>query len=197
MEDKEFEDIPIRRHNIYNVREFHYAMKQPINVVHCDTKEGKDLFTLRLMLIQEEYKEMMEALLNLNSTVIRGNNIPAYKEAKANVLKEIQDLKYVLEGFCVTYGMDSIEAEKRVHESNMSKLIFDETTGEAKMYKNEEGKVMKGPDYQPPNLMDLTNDGSETYGQGKIQEFEPDTATQHDNGSEDTTVGDNGEADHA
>ena len=42
------------------------------------------------------------------------------------------------------------EALNRVHESNMSKLGED-----GKPIYREDGKVLKGPHYKPPNLTDL------------------------------------------
>ena len=47
-------------------------------------------------------------------------------------------------------GWDLDEAMNRVHLSNMSKL--DE---EGKPILREDGKVLKGPNYTPPNLEDL------------------------------------------
>ena len=47
-------------------------------------------------------------------------------------------------------GWDLDEAMYRVHESNMSKL--DE---HGKPVLRDEGKVLKGPNYKPPNLEDL------------------------------------------
>jgi predicted HAD superfamily Cof-like phosphohydrolase len=41
----------------------------------------------------------------------------------------------------------------RVHKSNMSKL---DENGQP-IYR-EDGKVLKGPNYKPPNLTDLLND---------------------------------------
>jgi predicted HAD superfamily Cof-like phosphohydrolase len=67
-----------------------------------------------------------------------------------NCLKELADLVYVCYQYAANMGWDLDEAMYRVHESNMSKL--DE-------YGNpilrEDGKVLKGPNYQPPNLEDL------------------------------------------
>jgi len=45
---------------------------------------------------------------------------------------------------------DLDEAMHRVHESNMSKLDED-----GKPIYREDGKVLKGPNYSPPNLEDL------------------------------------------
>ena len=49
-------------------------------------------------------------------------------------------------------GWDLNEAFKRVHESNMSKV-----DNNGKPIFNASGKVMKGPNYKPPCLKDLTN----------------------------------------
>jgi predicted HAD superfamily Cof-like phosphohydrolase len=64
----------------------------------------------------------------------------------AHILKEMADLLYVLYGTAVSYGWDLDEAFKRVHRSNMSKFP---------MTKNKDGKVVKGPNYIPPQLQDL------------------------------------------
>jgi len=45
---------------------------------------------------------------------------------------------------------DIEQALRRVHQSNMSKLGED-----GKPIKREDGKVLKGPNYQPPDLSDL------------------------------------------
>tara|TARA_R100000781_G_scaffold33_3_gene44 strand:+ start:1247 stop:1396 length:150 start_codon:yes stop_codon:yes gene_type:complete len=45
---------------------------------------------------------------------------------------------------------DLDEAMHRVHTSNMSKLGDD-----GKPITREDGKVLKGPNYQPPDLSDL------------------------------------------
>ena len=92
-------------------------------------------------LIVEEFKEFLQAegMLYLSSN-----------EHKENALKELADLVYVCYQYAANLGWDLDEAMDRVHKSNMSKL--DE-------YGNpilrEDGKVLKGPNYKPPNLEDL------------------------------------------
>ena len=92
-------------------------------------------------LIVEEFKEFLQAegMLYLSSN-----------EHKENALKELADLVYVCYQYAANMGWDLDEAMDRVHKSNMSKL--DE-------YGNpilrEDGKVLKGPNYKPPNLADL------------------------------------------
>ena len=67
-------------------------------------------------------------------------------------LKELCDLVYVCYQFAANEGWDLDEAMDRVHKSNMSKL---DENGQP-IYR-EDGKVLKGPNYKPPNLTDLLN----------------------------------------
>ena len=92
-------------------------------------------------LITEEFKEFLEAegQLYLSSSNVR-----------QNCLKELADLVYVCYQYAENMQWDLDEALFRVHQSNMSKL--DEY---GKPIYREDGKVLKGPNYQPPNLADL------------------------------------------
>lgn len=64
-------------------------------------------------------------------------------------LKELADIVYVAFWRAERKGYDLVEAFRRVHESNMSKLV------DGKAVFNEDGKVMKGPNYEPPVMDDL------------------------------------------
>ena len=92
-------------------------------------------------LITEEFKEFLEA----DGMLFRNN-----AEFPANCLKELSDLVYVCYQYAANMGWDLDEAMYRVHESNMSKL--DE---HGNPILREDGKVLKGPNYKPPNLEDL------------------------------------------
>jgi len=92
-------------------------------------------------LIVEEFKEFLEA----EGLLFREN--PDFKES---CLKELADLVYVCYQYAANMNWNLDEAMHRVHESNMSKL--DESGNP--IYR-EDGKVLKGPNYQPPNLEDL------------------------------------------
>ena len=92
-------------------------------------------------LITEEFKEFLEA----EALLFRAN--PQYPQ---DCLKELADLVYVCYQYAVNMGWDLDEAMHRVHESNMSK--HDEY---GKPIFREDGKVLKGPRYKPPNLEDL------------------------------------------
>ena len=93
------------------------------------------------MLVIEEFKEFLEAedqLYRDNPTVI------------AEALKELADLVYVCYQYAENMNWFLDEALHRVHESNMSKLGEDGNP----IYR-EDGKVLKGPNYKPPDLSDL------------------------------------------
>ena len=92
-------------------------------------------------LIVEEFKEFLEA---------EGMLFRHGRNAKEECLKELADLVYVCYQYAENMGWFLDEALDRVHQSNMSKLGED-----GKPIYREDGKVLKGPNYEPPNLEDL------------------------------------------
>ena len=92
-------------------------------------------------LLIEEFKEFLEAegLLFMHG-----------KNHQEHALKELADLVYVAYQYAENMGWFLDEALDRVHKSNMSKLDDDGNP----IYR-EDGKVLKGPNYKPPNLSDL------------------------------------------
>ena len=104
--------------------------------------EGLEFVKLRSKLHFEECDELNEELWDGF----------AREKVRPNLLKEGADLLYVLLGTFVSLGLGDqlIEAFKRVHESNMSKL--DEN---GKPIYREDGKVLKGPNYKLPVLDNL------------------------------------------
>ena len=92
-------------------------------------------------LIVEEFKEFLEA---------DGMLFRIGPDAKTNCLKELADLVYVCYQYAENQGWDLDEALDRVHKSNMSKLDED-----GQPIYRKDGKVLKGPNYAPPNLEDL------------------------------------------
>lgn len=97
--------------------------------------------TLQRRLIVEEFKEFLDA----ENQLIMGLTVNA-----TDCLKELADLVYVCYQYAANLGWDLDEALDRVHKSNLSKLGED-----GKPIYREDGKVLKGPNYQPPNLNDL------------------------------------------
>ena len=67
-----------------------------------------------------------------------------------HALKELADLVYVCYQYAENMSWFLDEALDRVHKSNLSKLDDDGNP----IYR-EDGKVLKGPNYKPPNLEDL------------------------------------------
>ena len=92
-------------------------------------------------LIVEEFKEFLEADHNM---------VLMHPQDREATLKELADLIYVCAQYAENMNWDIEQALRRVHRSNMSKLGED---GEP-IYR-EDGKVLKGPNYQPPDLSDL------------------------------------------
>ena len=90
---------------------------------------------MQLALIAEEFNEFKYAIEN---------------EHYDNELKELADLVYVCFQYAENMEWDLEEALDRVHKSNMSKLGLD-----GKPIRRADGKVLKGPNYQPPTLTDL------------------------------------------
>ena len=108
---------------------------------HLTQSPSVQIRTRQRNLITEEFKEFLEA----EGTLFRSN-----PSCHADCLKELADLVYVCYQYAANMGLDLDEAMFRVHQSNMSKL--DEY---GKPIYREDGKVLKGPNYQPPNLADL------------------------------------------
>ena len=92
-------------------------------------------------LIVEEFKEFLEADQSM---------VLMHPQDREATLKELADLIYVCAQYAENMNWDIEQALRRVHASNMSKLGED---GEP-IYR-EDGKVLKGPNYQPPDLSDL------------------------------------------
>jgi len=124
------------------VKEFHKSMEMAINAPYT-----KPLLELRQKLINEEAAELNAEINALLSEIEKGG-APS-KDTKLKMFKELADLQYVLSGMVVALGIPMEEVFDRVHKSNMSKLV------DGKPLKREDGKVLKGPYYQKPDLSDL------------------------------------------
>jgi NTP pyrophosphatase (non-canonical NTP hydrolase) len=111
---------------------FREAMDQPINT------PDENVHELQFNLIAEEYDEFEDEY----NTELEGG-------LKADQLKELADLVFVCYQYAAARGWDLDTAMRRVFESNMSKLV------DGKPLRRSDGKVMKGPNYQPPILDDL------------------------------------------
>ena len=102
----------------------------------------KQLWDMQLGLINEEAVEFIEAARELF-------NDPEEPRLREHLVKELSDLVFVCYQFAATYNIDLDKAMALVFQSNMSKL--DE---QGKPIYRADGKVLKGPNYQEPNLAD-------------------------------------------
>lgn len=115
------------------VREFH----ETYDCVIKDRPDAADadVNRLRINLLREELNELEEALEN--------NDI-------VEALDALTDLQYVLDGAFLALGLHTLKdkAFDEVHRSNMSKLGRDGKP----LLREGDNKVLKGPDYFPPDL---------------------------------------------
>jgi len=91
------------------------------------------IINLRYELIKEELEELNQAIQD--------------KDLK-EIADALTDILYVTYGAGHAFGVDLDKCFEEVQKSNMSKLGSD-----GKPIYNEQGKVMKGPDYFKPNLV--------------------------------------------
>ena len=115
--------------------EFRTLMGQPIG-----TKQ-EEILEMQADLIFEEFYEFFDAF----------DVLPRSVEVDADTLKELADLVYVCFQFAAAIGWELDEALDRVHKSNLSKLVDGKP-----LRRPSDNKVLKGPNYQPPYLNDLT-----------------------------------------
>lgn len=102
----------------------------------------KSLWDMQLRLIDEEYHEFANAAGELFAD-------SENHELRENFVKELSDLVFVCYQFAAAFGIDLDKAMSLVFESNMSKL--DE---QGNPIYRADGKVLKGPNYTPPDLSD-------------------------------------------
>ena len=116
--------------NFDDVRTFMETYGQEVNTKPSFPDEK--IVQLRYDLIKEELDELTVA--------IKDKDIVEVADA-------LTDLLYVVYGAGHSFGIDLDKCFAEVQRSNLSKLDID-----GKPIYNENGKVMKGPNYSKPNL---------------------------------------------
>ena len=101
----------------------------------------KKMWDMQCSLIEEEAAEFLEAADECFAD-------PENVDRRMDLIKELSDLVFVCYQFAAAFNLDLDRAMTLVFESNMSKL--DE---QGKPIFRSDGKVLKGPNYQPPDLM--------------------------------------------
>ena len=102
------------------------------NVKQSSSFSSEKINTLRVSLIKEELNELIEAI---------------NKKDLVEVADALTDILYVTYGAGHAFGINLDDCFEEVQNSNMSKLDKD-----GKPIYNENGKVMKGPNYFKPDL---------------------------------------------
>jgi predicted HAD superfamily Cof-like phosphohydrolase len=125
------------------VREFHELPGSEQAVADYPSIPSDELLRHRLRLIEEEFKEVKEVLVDLLYNPRTEDKL----ELLGSLLKEMCDLRYVLDGTAVSLGLPYEDAYRAVHASNMSKVWPD-----GRLRVNGNGKVLKPPGYRPPNM---------------------------------------------
>lgn len=113
------------------VLQFHDAFGLPVSATPT-LEISPQLVDLRRALLLEEFTEF-SAALNRRDLV--------------GVADALGDMVYVIYGTALTFGIDLDAVVAEVHRANMSKL---DPNGAPLL--RADGKVLKGPDYRPPQL---------------------------------------------
>lgn len=98
---------------------------------------------LRLTLIQEEKKEVEDAILDA-----------ATEEDIADIAKELADLVYVVYGTALAYGIPLDKVIEEVHRSNMTKVV------DGSVIRREDGKILKPETYEPADIESVLRDAA-------------------------------------
>ena len=116
--------------NFQNVKKFMQTFGQEVK--EKAEFPNEKVVQLRCELIKEELEELRQA--------IKDNDIKEVADA-------LTDILYVTYGAGHAFGIDLDKCFNEVQKSNMSKLGID-----GKPIYNDNGKVMKGPNYFKPDL---------------------------------------------
>lgn len=118
------------------LKEFNSTFEVPFS--ETQVIPHRDDAMLRFKLMNEENIEYKDAVQKETD-----------EEKKVEALDALVDMQYILLGTIIQWGFQEvfIDAFNEVHRSNMSKL--DEN---GKPVIREDGKILKGPNYFPPNL---------------------------------------------
>ena len=119
--------------------EFHRIFK--VLIAFKPSIHDEKINTLRIKTLREEVDELEEALEQKDEVL---------------VLDALTDLQYFLDGAYLSLGFYRFKevAHEEVHRSNMTKL-----DANGKPIYREDGKVMKGPNFELPRLGEILEEG--------------------------------------
>ena len=133
------------------VRRFHHVYGLPVQTDGASLE--RESLDMRMSLIAEEFSELVGAVYG---QAARAEIESSYRRAVAaddgardtvETADALADLIYVIYGMALETGIDLAAVLAEVQRSNMSKLGAD-----GKPVYREDGKVLKGPGYFPPNV---------------------------------------------
>ncbi len=133
------------------VRRFHHVYGLPVQTDGASLE--RESLDMRMSLIAEEFSELVGAVYG---QAARAETESSYRRAVAaddgtrdtvETADALADLIYVIYGMALETGIDLASVLAEVQRSNMSKLGTD-----GKPVYRQDGKVLKGPDYFPPNV---------------------------------------------
>ena len=131
--------------SLSEVADFMKTFEQPVS-----QGWNADVIRLGQKLIDEEHKELKEAAKDLlNELGDKSLYLPATAE---HFIKELGDLAFVVYWMAAGIGLDLTKVLTKIYESNMSKLGEDD-----KPIFREDGKVLKGPHYTPPDFSEVAH----------------------------------------
>lgn len=152
------------------VGEFHKAFGHPY-FLDPSIPEARKI-RLRLSLIVEEVEELFDACLSEAAGDKHGLDYKFYFRRLNEAIQAIDDryvdfdvveaadalgdINYVVNGAAHTFGFNLDAVTSEIHRSNMSKLGPD-----GKPIYRDDGKVIKGPNYFPPNIKKILQGDSQ------------------------------------
>ena len=133
------------------VRRFHHVYGLPVQTDGASLE--RESLDMRMSLIAEEFSELVGAVygqaarVEIESSYRRAVAADDGTRDTVETADALADLIYVIYGMALETGIDLAAVLAEVQRSNMSKLGAD-----GKPVYREDGKVLKGPDYFPPNV---------------------------------------------
>lgn len=151
---------------VQQVKEFHQAFNQPVaeSPTVLNTERGLN----RMIWTGEELVEFLHAsskseeeFTNLYNKFLEGLNKAFLKSLACEFLQDetermvaqadaLTDTAYFVNGSFVEMGIKPQQLFEIVQNSNMSKLFTDENGNKYAKYREGDGKVLKSPDFFPP-----------------------------------------------
>ncbi len=136
------------------VEQFHRTSSMPVRLgTGMEPSIDYERVGMRMSLIAEEFAELMGAVYGPQARIIveEAHALACASDDGTRDLVEtadaLADLVYVIYGMALESGIDLDAVLGEVQASNLSKLMPD---GSVKL--REDGKVLKGPDFFPPNV---------------------------------------------